>query len=219
MKPRGRWNPRCYARSKHHKRVELKIASVVTRRLSPCISWKKTGPPPSLPFSLATPKSKNEKKHRQKKINQNATPILGHPMRVGTRTHPSSRGRAAGPVAGAGMNSKSPSSKDSGDDGSKVLPAWLGDLWGLASPQPPPPLSRTSSRTTLPVFFDRDGRVGPTKLWLKETHAVAGLTLDKIDQEKQKQEAELARAAQVALEIAQVRRSHGEVLFGLVRGI
>jgi nuclear-control-of-ATPase protein 2 len=100
-------------------------------------------------------------------------------------------------------------SKD-GED-MKGLPAWLGDLWGLASPQPPPPLarqgsmSRTSSKATLPVFFDRDGRVGPTKLWLKETHAVAGLTLDKDTKEKQKQEAELARAAQVALEIAQVR--------------
>jgi hypothetical protein len=101
-------------------------------------------------------------------------------------------------------------SKD-GDDTLKGLPTWLGDLWGLASPQPPAPLSRassmsrTSSKPTLPVFFDRDGRVGPTKLWLKETHAVAGLTLDKDAKEKQKQEAELARAAQVALEIAQVR--------------
>ena len=48
-------------------------------------------------------------------------------------------------------------------------------------------MSRTSSKPTLPVFFDRDGRVGPTKLWLKETHAVAGLTLDKDAKEKQKQ--------------------------------
>jgi nuclear-control-of-ATPase protein 2 len=110
------------------------------------------------------------------------------------------------PVAAAsGMQSKD------GEDTLKGLPTWLGDLWGLASPQPPAALSRqssmsrTSSKPTLPVFFDRDGRVGPTKLWLKETHAVAGLTLDKDAKEKQKQEAELARAAQVALEIAQVR--------------
>ena len=124
-------------------------------------------------------------------------------------------------VAGAGMSSKSPSSKEGGNDALKGLPAWLGDLWGLASPQPPPPLQRTSSRTTfdssLPVFFDRDGRVGPTKLWLKETHAVAGLRLDK-DTEKQKQEAELARAAQVALEIAQVR-SHARCFSDSSEGI
>ena len=98
-----------------------------------------------------------------------------------------------------------------GDDVLKGLPTWLGDLWGLASPQPPAPLSRTtsmsrtSSKPTLPVFFDRDGRVGPTKLWLKETHAVAGLTLDEETKKKQKQEGELARAAQLDLEIAQVR--------------
>ena len=151
--------------------------------------------------------AKGKKQARKKKI-KNAK--RGKSVRVTRGSQPSllTRGnaRASSRVAVAcGMQSKD------GDDTLKGLPTWLGDLWGLASPQPPAPLSRassmsrTSSKPTLPVFFDRDGRVGPTKLWLKETHAVAGLTLDKDAKEKQKQEAELARAAQVALEIAQVR--------------
>ena len=59
---------------------------------------------------------------------------------------------------------------------------------------------RTSSSSTLPVFFDREGRVGPTALWLKEPHVLAALSSDGNVEEAK--EAELARAAQAALEIA-----------------
>ena len=51
-------------------------------------------------------------------------------------------------------------------------------------------------------FFDRDGRVGPTALWLKEPHSLTALSMERSEQDAR--ESELARAAQVALEIAQV---------------
>jgi nuclear-control-of-ATPase protein 2 len=76
--------------------------------------------------------------------------------------------------------------------------SWLRDISGKGNP-----LLRTSSSSTLPVFFDRDGRVGPTALWLKEPHVLAALSSDGNVEEAK--EAELARAAQAALEIAQVR--------------
>jgi nuclear-control-of-ATPase protein 2 len=76
--------------------------------------------------------------------------------------------------------------------------SWLRDISGKGNP-----LLRTSSRSTLPVFFDREGRVGPTALWLKEPHVLAALSSDGNVEEAK--EAELARAAQAALEIAQVR--------------
>ena len=62
-------------------------------------------------------------------------------------------------------------------------------------------LGRTSDVSgTLPVFFD--GRVGPSTLWWKESHAFAAHGLE--DGEQEAEEAELTRAAQAALEIAQV---------------
>ena len=69
-------------------------------------------------------------------------------------------------------------SKD-GDDTLKGLPTWLGDLWGLASPQPPAPLSRASSmlgraRNRL-CRCSSTGTAGLTyEAVAQETHAVAG---------------------------------------------
>jgi hypothetical protein len=77
---------------------------------------------------------------------------------------------------------------------------WLRDLWGQKNFQTP--LGRTGARGTLPVFFDRDGRVGPSALWWKVAHSFASSAEDGGQQEAE--EAELARAAQAALEIAQV---------------
>ena len=45
---------------------------------------------------------------------------------------------------------------------------------------------------------------GPTAFWLKEPHALAALNSEGVEEETR--EAELARAAQAALEVAQVRR-------------
>ncbi|ACO62636.1 predicted protein [Micromonas commoda] len=59
----------------------------------------------------------------------------------------------------------------------------------------------SGSRTTLPVFFDRTTSVGSTAFWLKEPHALAALNSEGAEQETK--EAELARAAQAALEVAQ----------------
>jgi hypothetical protein len=61
---------------------------------------------------------------------------------------------------------------------------------------------------TLPVFFD--GRVGPSTLWWKESHAFAAHGLR--DGEQEAEETELTRAAQAALEIAQVSRAKRRVL-------
>ena len=61
---------------------------------------------------------------------------------------------------------------------------------------------------TLPVFFD--GRVGPSTLWWKESHAFAARGVE--DGEQEAEEAELTRAAQAALEIAQVSGA-GEVQY------
>lgn len=94
-----------------------------------------------------------------------------------------------------------PSSAKDGDDLTKGSQSWLRDLWSQKVTPDPPPLARQSSRTTLPVFFDRDGRVGATALWLKEPHALTGLSMERSEEDAR--EAELARAAQVALEIAQ----------------
>ena len=82
--------------------------------------------------------------------------------------------------------------------------SWLRDLWSQKNTTQTP-LARTmsGSRTTLPGFFDRE-RVGPTAFWLKEPHALAALNSEGVEEETR--EAELARAAQAALEVAQVRR-------------
>jgi|TARA_B100000768_G_scaffold179431_1_gene197087 nuclear-control-of-ATPase protein 2 len=83
--------------------------------------------------------------------------------------------------------------------------SWLRDLWSQKNTTQTP-LARTmsGSRTTLPVFFDRERGVGPTAFWLKEPHALAALNSEGVEEETR--EAELARAAQAALEVAQVRR-------------
>ena len=94
------------------------------------------------------------------------------------------------------------SSANDGDDLTKGSQSWLRDLWSQKGTPDPPPLARQSSRTSLPVFFDRDGRVGPTALWLKEPHSLTALSMERSEQDAR--ESELARAAQVALEIAQV---------------
>lgn len=82
--------------------------------------------------------------------------------------------------------------------------SWLRDLWtsqrGFQTP-----LGRTSGAGgTLPVFFD--GRVGPSALWWKEPHEFAAYSSEDGGQEAE--EAELARASQAALEIAQVSSKH-----------
>ena len=62
----------------------------------------------------------------------------------------------------------------------------------------------SGSRTTLPSLFDRTTSVGSTAFWLKEPHALAALNSEGAGTGNE--EAELARAAQAALEVAQVRR-------------
>jgi len=99
----------------------------------------------------------------------------------------------------SGMDTSSPNVSDD-DEVGKGPPSWLRDVWGQR-PTTPPPLARTSSRTTLPVWHN-EGRVVPTSMWLKESHTSAGLSALRGWEEAQ--EAELARAAQNALEIAQV---------------
>lgn len=99
----------------------------------------------------------------------------------------------------SGMDTSSPNVSDD-DEVGKGPPSWLRDVWGQR-PTTPPPLARTSSRTTLPVWHN-EGRVVPTSMWLKESHTSAGLSALRGWEEAQ--EAELARATQNALEIAQV---------------
>ena len=93
----------------------------------------------------------------------------------------------------------SPSKDGEGPTKGTASQSWLRDLWN----QKHFPLGRMGSGT-MPVFFDRDWRVGPSALWWShEPHAFGTLTTE--DGRQEAEEAELARAAQAALEIAQVR--------------
>ena len=96
------------------------------------------------------------------------------------------------------------------EEAPKGSQSWLRDLWSQKNTTTQTPLARTmsGSRTTLPVFFDRTTSVGSTAFWLKEPHALAALNSEGAEQETK--EAELARAAQAALEVAQVRRPRRE---------
>ena len=92
------------------------------------------------------------------------------------------------------------------EEAPKGSQSWLRELWSQKNTTTQTPLARTmsGSMTTLPVFFDRTTSVGSTAFWLKEPHALAALNSEGSEQETK--EAELARAAQAALEVAQVRR-------------
>ena len=98
------------------------------------------------------------------------------------------------------------------EEAPKGSQSWLRDLWSQKNTTAQTPLARTmsGSRTTLPVFFDRTTSVGSTAFWLKEPHALAALNSEGAEQETK--EAELARAAQAALEVAQVRRPRRETV-------
>ena len=142
-------------------------------------------------------RGKSLKNQRRKQISRLGAACTRH-FRVGT-SRPGRR--CCPPTCGETNAMDTPSSSKDGDDLTKGSQSWLRDLWSQKVTPDPPPLARQSSRTSLPVFFDRDGRVGPTALWLKEPHSLTALSMERSEEDAR--EAELARAAQVALEIAQ----------------
>ena len=82
--------------------------------------------------------------------------------------------------------------------------SWLRDLWSSQRSSQMQMGRTTYASGSLPVFG-----VGPSALWWKEPHAFADYSSEDGGQEAE--EAELARAAQAALEIAQVRVSSSQL--------